>query len=214
MTQINPSSTQSDLDDDAPSEYTFSGKGVRGKFAKTLRENGYSVTIRNEDGTTSTRHVSPAEVMEQNRQREFLKQQSSNHTMPQEPHQTWTGDRIAGDKIGGDKVMGNKVQIGTVQGDAIAGNKITHSQNLAEAAKEIQTIIDQLAQSYPTITMPEKVGFASAIVQQIDTNPSLSTRVLSASKAGGAAAIGQFLNHPLSSFIIAAIEDWQQTKQS
>lgn len=84
MTQVNPS-TQTDLDDDAPSEYTFSGTGVRGKFAKTLRENGYSVTIRNEDGTTSTRHVSPAEVMEQSRQREFLKQQSSNHTMPQAP---------------------------------------------------------------------------------------------------------------------------------
>ena len=62
-------------------EYTFSGTGDRGKFAKILRENGYSVIIRNDDGTTSTRHVSPTEVMKQNRQREFLKQQSSNHTM-------------------------------------------------------------------------------------------------------------------------------------
>ncbi len=123
MTQFNPSSTQSDLDDDMP-EYSFNGTGDRGRFTKTLRENGYSVTIRNEDATTSTRHVSPAEVIEQSRQREFLKQQSSksHHGKP---------------------------------------------------------------------------------------NPSLS-----ASKAGGTAAIGQFLNHPLSSFIIAAIEDWQQTKQS
>ncbi len=88
-----------------------------------------------------------------------------------------------------------------------------NTQNLADAAQEIQTLIDRLAQNYPTTTLPEKVGFASAIVQQIDTNPSLSSRVLSASKAGGTAALGQLLNHPLSSFIIAAIEDWQQTQQ-
>ncbi len=88
MTHANPSSNQSDPNDDMPTEYTFSGKGVRGKFAQTLRENGYSVTTRNDDGTDSTHHVSPAEVIEQNRQRELLKQQSSNHTMAQESHQT------------------------------------------------------------------------------------------------------------------------------
>ena len=96
-------------------------------------------------------------------------------------------------------------------------NQYVHNsekQSLVEAAKEIQTLIDQLAQIYPTTTMPEKVGFASAIVQQIDTNPSLSDRILSASKVGGAAALGQFLNHPVSSFVIAAIEDWQSTKRS
>ena len=96
-------------------------------------------------------------------------------------------------------------------------NQYVHNsekQSLVEAAKEIQTLIDQLAQSYPTTTMPEKVGFASAIVQQIDTNLSLSDRILSASKVGGTAALGQFLNHPVSSFVIAAIEDWQSTKRS
>jgi hypothetical protein len=106
--------------------------------------------------------------------------------------------------------------VGVVASDHVQVPHFTqnnNTQNLAEVAQEIQILIDRLSQSYPTTTMPEKVGFASAIVQQIDTNPSLSTRVLSASKAGGTAAIGQFLNHPLSSFIIAAIEDWQKTKQ-
>jgi hypothetical protein len=105
--------------------------------------------------------------------------------------------------------------VGVVANDRVQVSHFTqnnNTQNLTEAAQEIQTLIDQLTQSHPTTTMSEKVGFASAIVQQIDTNPSLSTRVLSASKAGGTAAIGQFLNHPLSSFIIAAIEDWQKTK--
>jgi L-asparaginase II len=67
-----------DDDDDMPTEHIFSGTGTRGRFAKTLREKGYTVTIHNEDGTTTTRYVSPQEVLEQNRQREKLKQQT-NH---------------------------------------------------------------------------------------------------------------------------------------
>jgi hypothetical protein len=132
--------------------------------------------------------------------------------MTSEKHNVWIGDRIAGDKVGGDKVMGNKVQIGTVRGDAVAGNKIVNEQNLAEAAKDIQDLIEQLAQTYPTDTMPAKVGFANAIVQHIDANASLSQRLLSAGRAGSIAALGQALNHPLASFVIAAIEDWQKSK--
>jgi hypothetical protein len=91
-------------------------------------------------------------------------------------------------------------------------NSSPENQSLAEAAKEIQSLIEQLSQTYPTDTMAEKNRFASAIVHQIDANPSLSDRILSASKAGGVAALEQFLNHPLSSFVIGAIEDWQKTK--
>jgi hypothetical protein len=40
----------------------------------------------------------------------------------------------------------------------------------------------------------------------------LSGRLLSAGKAGGIAAIEQFLNHPLASFVMAALEDWQKTQ--
>jgi len=71
----------SEANDDPSIEHHFKGIGDRGKFAKTLREYGYSVTICNDDSTTSTRHVSPAEVVEQNRQREFLKQQFSHDIM-------------------------------------------------------------------------------------------------------------------------------------
>jgi internalin A len=134
---------------------------------------------------------------------------SINQSQTQEQPVANTTNNLQGANIGN---FANEVKD---QARQQANQNIQNSekQSLAEAAKEIQTLIDQLAQSYPTTTMPEKVGFASAIVQQIDINPSLSTRVLSASKAGGTAAIGQFLNHPLSSFIIAAIEDWQKTKQ-
>jgi hypothetical protein len=226
MTKANHHSSAqnaNDDDDDMLPEYDFSGsaRGVRGKYAQTIREQGYSVTVHHEDGTSTTRYVSPSEVMEQNRDRERNRAQ---HLMQREPMAsektyTWygdriTGDQVMGDKFTGDKVMGNKVQIGTVQGDAIAGNTIVSSQNLAEAAEEIQDLIEQLAKTYPTETMPAKVEFAGAVVRQIAANPSLSQRLLSASKAGGVAALGQVLNHPLASFVIAAIEDWQKTKEA
>jgi internalin A len=93
-------------------------------------------------------------------------------------------------------------------------NQNAEKQSLAEAAKEIQDLIEQLSSTYPTETVPAKVSFAGEIVKQIDRDPSLSHRLLSASKAGSIAAIGQFLNHPLSSFVIAAIEDWQKSKEN
>ena len=43
-------------DDDMRPEYDFSG-GVRGKHAKTLREDGYTIRIYNADGTFTERRV-------------------------------------------------------------------------------------------------------------------------------------------------------------
>jgi predicted RNase H-like HicB family nuclease len=68
-------------DDDMPSEYDFTGNGVRGKFAKALQEHGYSITIHHEDGTSTTSYVSPEEVIEQQRQRERLKQDLVNQSL-------------------------------------------------------------------------------------------------------------------------------------
>jgi hypothetical protein len=59
--------------DQMPLEYQFRGDGVRGKYAKAIRRNGYSVTVHHADGTATTRHVSPQEVIEQDRQRELFK---------------------------------------------------------------------------------------------------------------------------------------------
>jgi hypothetical protein len=95
-------------DDDTLPEYTFSGGGVRGRYAKTLCENGYSVTIHHQDGTSTTRYVSPSEVQSQNRQREYLQPPSPAPAM-HEQNTPWIGDRVAGDKVAGDKVMGDKM---------------------------------------------------------------------------------------------------------
>ncbi len=43
-------------DDDLRPEYDFSG-GVRGKYAKTLKENGYTIRVYHRDGTFTETHV-------------------------------------------------------------------------------------------------------------------------------------------------------------
>ncbi len=48
-------------DEDMLPEYNFEGKkGVRGKYAKTMRK-GYSVHVLNEDGTVTIQHFVPKE---------------------------------------------------------------------------------------------------------------------------------------------------------
>jgi hypothetical protein len=65
----------------------------------------------------------------------------------------------------------------------------------------------------PTLQNTEN-GFVDEIVKQIDTNQPLANRLLSATQAGGVTSIKQFLNHPAVSFIVAAIEDWEKTKNT
>lgn len=64
--------------------------------------------------------------------------------MSEEKNYSWQGDRISGDKVMGDKVGGDKVM-----GDKITYN---HSQNLAQAAKEIKALLDQLDKDYDSTT--------------------------------------------------------------
>jgi cold shock CspA family protein len=52
-------------------EYDLSkmGRLVRGKHADRMNQEGYSVMVHNEDGTTTIRYVSPEEVKERQAKR-------------------------------------------------------------------------------------------------------------------------------------------------
>jgi uncharacterized protein YjbI with pentapeptide repeats len=87
-------------------------------------------------------------------------------------------------------------------------------QNLAkEAAAEIQVLLDQLSQSYPTDTMSGKMALATEATKRIENDPTLSEKIISALTAGGKAALEQFLSHPAASFVINALDDWNKNKQ-
>jgi phosphoenolpyruvate-protein kinase (PTS system EI component) len=120
-------------------------------------------------------------------------------------------------KIGAN--IGSPIVTGHVQGN-VSGN-IKNSFNVytdeqqksfVRAAAEIQQLLQQLEKSYPTSTTHEKLAFAAEAIRHIDSNPKLHQRVLSALKAGGVQALGQALNHPAASFLIGALEDWQNSK--
>lgn len=85
-------------------------------------------------------------------------------------------------------------------------------QTLAEAAAEIQKLLEQLSQTYSTDTVSERMQLATEAVTRIESNPNLMQRLVSSLQAGGVSALEQLLNHPAASFVIAALEDWQKTK--
>ena len=113
---------------------------------------------------------------------------------------------------------GRNINIGSgnynenIQGDYIQGNYYNsqQKQNLAEAAKEIQQLLEQLDKSYDTSSYSGKIQVADETIKTIDNNPELKARIISALKVGSVKAFEQFLNHPAASFVIAALEDWNK----
>jgi hypothetical protein len=103
---------------------------------------------------------------------------------------------------------------GPVLQDADAGDILINESNSKQSydykklASEIQSILNRLSGSHSTTTLPGQMTIAAEAIQYIEKDIPLKQRILSATKAGGGAAIGQFLNHPAASFVIAAFEKW------
>lgn len=102
--------------------------------------------------------------------------------------------------------------IGHMSGGEIKGNaKVAgvineaEAQNLAEAAAEIQTLIQQLEQSYPTNTTTEQMVVAAKAIEKIESNPTWKQKAIAAFKQGSLKAIE---THPIGAFIVGAIKGW------
>ncbi|NEO92350.1 MAG: pentapeptide repeat-containing protein [Moorea sp. SIO3G5] len=83
-------------------------------------------------------------------------------------------------------------------------------QNLAEAAAEIQQLLNQLSQTNPTTTSKDKMIVVSEFVDKIENNPTLKAKVINALKAGGVEAFKETLDHPLVNILMATIEGWTE----
>jgi hypothetical protein len=79
MTQAKDIAHPIDDSDDMPAEYDFSkmGQPIRGKHAKKIREQGYSVTVHHEDGTSSTTYVTPEDIARRDRRHDPLTNSSA-----------------------------------------------------------------------------------------------------------------------------------------
>ncbi|MCT7969275.1 CHAT domain-containing protein [Laspinema sp. D1] len=101
------------------------------------------------------------------------------------------------------------------QGSYVEGdyyNHVAEKSSLTEVAHEIQQLLDQLSKNNSTNTMTGKMKIAGEVIEEIENNPGLMKRVIGALKAGGVSAFEQVLNHPAASFVIGALEEWQNSK--
>ncbi|WP_226587918.1 hypothetical protein [Microseira wollei] len=138
---------------------------------------------------------------------------TENKTMTPNPkNDTRSGDTInQSSNFGIGHMNGGKIEAGAKVAGVI---NEAEQQNLTEAAAQIQQLLEQLEKSYPTNTTAGKMAIATEAILQIDSNPTLADRILSALKAGGISAFEQVLNHPAASFVIGALEDWKESKGS
>ena len=79
-------------------------------------------------------------------------------------------------------------------------------KSVAEAAKEIQDLLDQLAQTYPTTTQTEKAIFATKAIEEIEQNRTLKDRVVGALKASGMTALQEAVDNPLFNVLSAFLD--------
>ena len=102
--------------------------------------------------------------------------------------------------------------IGIMSGGEIKGNaKVAgvineaEEQDLAEAVAEIQALLQQLEQTYPTNTTTEQMVVATKVIEQIESNPTWKQKAYAAFKQGSLKAIE---THPIGAFVVGAIKGW------
>lgn len=78
-------------------------------------------------------------------------------------------------------------------------------QNLVEAAKEIQELLEHLSQTYPTETEKEKMDLAEEVADEIKQNKPLSYKLLAAFKTGKMEDLEVAINHPLSNIVVTML---------
>ena len=120
-----------------------------------------------------------------------------------------------GDKVSTKEVYGVGLNKGNINTSKFAKTMTIYEsqqQNLAEAVRDIQELLEQLEKTYPSETTMDRMKIATEVITHIDNHPTKAQKIFNAIKAGGVAAVEQLLNHPASSFVIAALNDWQKSK--
>ena len=120
-----------------------------------------------------------------------------------------------GDKVPIQEVYGVGINKGNINTSKFAKTMTIYEsqqQNLTEAARDIQELLEQLEKTYPSETTMDRMKIATEVITHIDNHPTKAQKIFNAIKAGGVAAVEQLLNHPASSFVIAALNDWQKSK--
>ena len=119
---------------------------------------------------------------------------------------TMTGDRNINTDGGN---YNERIERDYIQGNYYAAGQ---PQSLAQAAAEIQLLLKQLEQTYPTTTTSQQMVVAAEAINRIESNPTLKKRVINAVKEGGLAAFEKAIDNPAGAFIVGAIKGWQEVE--
>ncbi len=138
-------------------------------------------------------------IRDKDKQSDIQAQQSVNIYLHQNQEQTMSNQQpsFGGDYVRGDKVMGDKV------GRDKIGTQINNSPNLAQAAKEIKELLDQLSEEYNPNTEKGQNLIKDEAIKVIKENPKLQDRIFKAIKEGSVTALEEAINHPVAKVVIA-----------
>jgi HEAT repeat protein len=96
---------------------------------------------------------------------------------------------------------------GTVNEQKIVQKTEVPKQSLAEATKEVQDLLNQLAK-----TNPSEATIADTIQQEINRNPTLKARLVNALKAGGIEALKTIFNNPFISIPVETVKGFLEAE--
>jgi len=99
-------------------------------------------------------------------------------------------------------IIDNRVEKNTIYNTSYATK-----QNLAEAAAEIQQLLDQLSKTRPTETEKDKIDIAEEVVDEVQQNPTLRTRVVETLIKSGGEALVNSINSPISGIVVSLLID-------
>ncbi len=111
------------------------------------------------------------------------------------PQTSFGGDYVRGDKVMGDKVGRDKI-----------GTQINNSPNLAQAAKEIKDLLDQLSEEYNPNTEKGQNLIKDEALKAIKSDSTLQQKIVKALKEGSVTALEEAINHPIAKVIIATVK--------
>jgi len=118
-----------------------------------------------------------------------------------------------GDTITQTGSFGIGINKGEVEAEKLSGTiNEAQSKSLAQTATEIQELLKQLEQSYPTHTTAEQMAVAAEAIERIESNPTWKQRVVNAAKEAGLAAFEKAIDNPIGALIVGAIKGWLEAE--
>jgi type IV secretory pathway VirJ component len=90
--------------------------------------------------------------------------------------------------------------------------KINNSQNLAQAAKDIKDLLDQLDRDYDRTTPTGQAMISAKTIEAIEKNPAFKARIINALKEGGTTALETAIDHPAIKPVVAMLKGFMDTK--